>query len=95
MQIDCIFSQIFQARSTQTMLVSVTVSHRLCLTEARSEMKEGVLGSLPNDLPQQLFMGAVCLCILPCQTFLLPQLPGGVYSLRHDPGSNAYTPPTC
>lgn len=44
-------SQIFQASTTQTILSSVTESLRLCSTEERSEMKEEVLGSVPNDLP--------------------------------------------
>lgn len=42
-------------RLLQTMLPSVTVSPRL--TEERSEMKEEVLGSVPNDLSQHLTMG--------------------------------------
>jgi len=45
-------SQIFHASTTQTTLPSVTVNPRLHLTEQRSEMKQGVLGSVPNDPPQ-------------------------------------------
>lgn len=94
-------SQIFQASTTQTILSSVTESLRLCSTEERSEMKEEVLGSVPNDLPRHLTTAPLpqelCpwLCVSPCQTPLLPQLHKKVPSLGHDPRGNAYSLPIC
>lgn len=84
------FSQILQAGTAQTMLPSVTISLRLCLTDERSEMSKEVLGSVPDDLPQHLTIAPLLselgawLCVSPCQTSLPSKLREKAPSLGYE-----------
>lgn len=83
----------FQTNPTQTMLLSVTVNPRLCLTEEKSEIKEKISGGVPNDSCQRLT--TLPLSREVCTWFCVLLTMSECVSSGHNPWGNTYTLATC